>query len=173
MNEDFLIRIDGRMEQGDESDSVQLMTRGSFVRRGGSFFISYKESETTGYEGCTTTVKVAKDESKVSMTRFGPAAGQLVVEKGIRHLCHYDTGYGAGRDPQPPHRRGGRGGVQLHPGRRPEHHPQPQSGEDQRQAHRAADLTALYIVIIKGSAGGRALFFGPILPKGVCKGRSV
>ena len=25
----------------------------------------------------------------------GPAAGQLVVEKGIRHLCHYDTGYGA------------------------------------------------------------------------------
>lgn len=95
MNEDFLIRIDGRMEQGSESDSVQLMTRGSFVRRGGSFFISYKESETTGYEGCTTTVKVAKDESKVSMTRFGPAAGQLVVEKGIRHLCHYDTGYGA------------------------------------------------------------------------------
>ena len=94
MNEDFLIRIDGRMEQGDESDSVQLMTRGSFVRRGGSFFITYKESETTGYEGCTTTVKVAKDESKVSMTRFGPAAGQLVVEKGIRHLCHYDTGYG-------------------------------------------------------------------------------
>lgn len=95
MNEDFLIRIDGRMEQGDESDTVQLMTRGSFVCRGGSFFISYKESETTGYEGCTTTVKVAKDESKVSLTRFGPAAGQLVVEKGTRHLCHYDTGYGA------------------------------------------------------------------------------
>ena len=95
MNEDFLIRIDGRMEQGDESDTVQLMTRGSFVFRGGSFFISYKESQTTGYEGCTTTVKVAKDESKVSLTRFGPAAGQLVVEKGTRHLCHYDTGYGA------------------------------------------------------------------------------
>ena len=75
MNEDFLIRIDGRMEQGDESDN--------------------KESQTTGYEGCTTTVKVAKDESKVSLTRFGPAAGQLVVEKGTRHLCHYDTGYGA------------------------------------------------------------------------------
>ena len=95
MNEDFLIRIDGRMEQGDESDTGQLMTRGSFVCRGGSFFISYKESQTTGYEGCTTTVKVAKDESKVSLTRFGPAAGQLVVEKGTRHLCHYDTGYGA------------------------------------------------------------------------------
>ena len=95
MNEDFLIRIDGRMEQGDESDSVQLMTRGSFVHRGGSFFISYKESETTGYEGCTTTVKVAKDESKVSMTRFGKVPSQLVIEKGTRHLCHYETGYGS------------------------------------------------------------------------------
>ena len=52
MNEDFLIRIDGRMEQAGETDSVELMTRGSFVHRGGSFFITYKESETTGYAGC-------------------------------------------------------------------------------------------------------------------------
>lgn len=95
MNEDYLIQIDGRMEQQGGEDSVQLMTRGSFVQRGGSFFISYRETETTGYEGCTTTVKVAQDASKVSMLRFGPAASQLIIEKGTRHLCHYDTGYGA------------------------------------------------------------------------------
>ena len=95
MNEDFLIRIDGRMEQAGETDSVELMTRGSFVHRGGSFFITYKESETTGYAGCTTTVKVAEDAQKVSMLRFGPAASQLVIEKGTRHLCHYETGYGS------------------------------------------------------------------------------
>ena len=95
MNEDFLIRIDGRMEQAGETDSVELMTRGSFVRRGGSFFITYKESETTGYAGCTTTVKVAENAQKVTMLRFGPAASQLVIEKGTRHLCHYETGYGS------------------------------------------------------------------------------
>ncbi len=95
MNEDFLIRIDGRMEQAGETDSVELMTRGSFVRRGGSFFITYKESETTGYAGCTTTVKVAEDGRKVAMLRFGPAASQLIIEKGTRHLCHYETGYGS------------------------------------------------------------------------------
>ncbi len=95
MNEDFLIRIDGRMEQGGESDQVELMTRGSFVRRGGSFFITYKESEATGYSGCTTTVKVAEDAGKVAMLRFGPAASQLIIEKGTRHLCHYETGYGS------------------------------------------------------------------------------
>lgn len=95
MNEDFLIRIDGRIEQAEGTDSVELMTRGSFVRRGGSFFITYKESETTGYAGCTTTVKVAVDASKVTMLRFGPAASQLIIEKGTRHLCHYETGYGS------------------------------------------------------------------------------
>lgn len=93
--ENCMITIRGTMEQGDDNDTVELMTRGYFTHRDGNYYITYKESETTGYEGCTTTVKVAKDESKVSMTRFGPAAGQLVVEKGIRHLCHYDTGYGA------------------------------------------------------------------------------
>lgn len=95
MNEDFLIRIDGRMEQGDETDQVELMTLGGFVRRGGSFFITYKETETTGYKGCTTTVKASEDGNKVSMLRFGPAASQLVIEKGVRHLCHYETGHGS------------------------------------------------------------------------------
>ena len=95
MNYNCLICIDGTLDQQGEQERIQLKTRGSFLRRGNSFFITYEETEATGYAGCTTTVKVAKDESKVSMTRFGPAAGQLVVEKGIRHLCHYDTGYGA------------------------------------------------------------------------------
>lgn len=95
MNEDYLIQIDGRMEQDGGDDQVQLMTRGSFVKKNGSFFISYKETETTGYAGCTTTVKAAQDESRVAMLRFGPAASQLVIEKGTRHLCHYETGAGA------------------------------------------------------------------------------
>lgn len=94
MNEDYLITIRGTMEQGGERDKVKLMTRGSFVRRNGSFFITYKETETTGYAGCVTTVKV-EDSQKVSMLRFGPAPSQLVIEKGRRHVCHYETGYGS------------------------------------------------------------------------------
>ena len=93
MKEDYLITIHGTMEQDGESDSVKLMTRGSFVKRNGSFFISYKETEATGYAGCVTTVKV-EDSHKVSMLRFGPAPSQLVIEKGRRHVCHYDTGAG-------------------------------------------------------------------------------
>ena len=29
------------------------------------------------------------------MTRFGKNHSQLIIEKGTRHLCHYETGYGA------------------------------------------------------------------------------
>ena len=94
MKEDYLITIQGTMEQNGGSDSVQLMTRGSFVKRGGSFFITYKETQATGYEGCVTTVKV-EGSDKVSMLRFGPAPSQLVIERGKRHVCHYDTGQGS------------------------------------------------------------------------------
>lgn len=94
MKEDYLITIRGTMEQDGGHDKVKLMTRGSFIRRNGSFFITYKETETTGYAGCVTTVKV-EDSQKVSMLRFGPAPSQLIIEKGRRHVCHYETGYGS------------------------------------------------------------------------------
>ena len=95
MDQSYLICIDGAREQDGEKDRIQLKTRGSFVRRGGSFFITYEESETTGYAGCVTTVKVAEDGRRVAMLRYGRAASQLIIEKGVRHVCHYDTGVGA------------------------------------------------------------------------------
>ena len=95
MEENYLITIKGTMEQRGDTDTVELMTRGSLVHKDGAYYIVYKETETTGYEGCTTTVKVAEDARKVSMLRFGKQSSQLIIEKGTRHLCHYETGYGA------------------------------------------------------------------------------
>jgi uncharacterized beta-barrel protein YwiB (DUF1934 family) len=94
MRENYLISIKGTMEQDGETDTVNLLTRGSFVHRNGKFFINYKESEATGYEGNTTTVKV-EDKNKVSMLRHGDAPSQLVIELGRRHVCHYDSAHGS------------------------------------------------------------------------------
>lgn len=94
MKDNYLINIVGTMQQSGEEDCVRLMTRGSFVKRNGHFFITYKETEATGYEGNTTTVKV-EEEQKVSMLRHGPAPSQLVIERGTRHVCHYDSGFGS------------------------------------------------------------------------------
>lgn len=97
MNEEYLIKIRGSMEQDGQAPAapIELMTRGSFVRKGSSYYITYKETEATGYAGCTTTLKIAGDGSRVAMLRFGPAPSQLIIEKGTRHLCHYETGYGS------------------------------------------------------------------------------
>ena len=77
VEENYLITIKGTMEQNGENDTVELMTRGNFVQRGNSYYIVYAETEATGYAGCTKT------------------SSQLIIEKGIRHLCHYETGYGS------------------------------------------------------------------------------
>ena len=44
-------------------------------------------------EGTTTTLKV--QGGKVTMLRFGENNTQLIFEKGQRHLCCYETMYGA------------------------------------------------------------------------------
>ena len=85
-------------EEKEKEEFVELMTRGQFVQKGGSYYITYKETETTGYEGCTTTLKIAADGSRVAMLRFGKGGGagtQLLIEEGKRNLCHYETGYGS------------------------------------------------------------------------------
>ena len=93
MREDYIIKIDGVQLQDGEQNKISLYTKGSFVKKGDNYFISYKETAATGFEGNTTTVKVEKAD-KVSLLRYGNAPSTLVVEKGRRHLCHYDTGYG-------------------------------------------------------------------------------
>lgn len=95
MEEKYLITIKGTMEQNGERESVELMTRGKFAQRNGAYYIVYAETEATGYAGCTTTVKLSADAREVVMTRFGKAPSQLVIEKGVRHICHYETGFGS------------------------------------------------------------------------------
>ena len=101
LKEDYIIRIKSRIEQRldepaaeeEKEEFVELMTRGSFVLKGGSYYVTYRETES-----CTTTLKIAADGSRVAMLRFGKGGGagtQLLIEKGRRNLCHYETGFGS------------------------------------------------------------------------------
>lgn len=96
IREDYLIKVVGSQEGDDgQKDTVSLVTKGEFTHKDHSYYITYKETDTTGYAGCTTTVKAEENGSRVSMLRFGPVPGQLIVEKGVRHICHYETGQGS------------------------------------------------------------------------------
>jgi len=94
LKKDVLISIKGVQVVDGESDSVELFTTGSYYKKGGHYYISYQESEATGFEGTRTTLKV-EDENKVTMLRSGKNPSQLIVEKGRRNQCHYGTDVGS------------------------------------------------------------------------------
>ena len=103
IKEDYIIRIKSYIDQFDsegnvreeDREHIELMTRGSMVKKGESFYISYKETQTIGFEGCTTTIKIAADGSRVALLRFGRANSQLLIERERRNLCHYETEVGS------------------------------------------------------------------------------
>lgn len=92
MKKEVLIKIKGTQIIDDESDSVEIFTVGNFYKRNGNYYISYEESE-EGQNGVRTTLKVENND-KVTMMRSGSNKSQLIIENGIRHLCHYETGFG-------------------------------------------------------------------------------
>lgn len=90
MKENYLITIDGHMEANGEADSVSLTTVGAFYHKGGKYYICYKESEATGYQGSTTTLKAW--DGGVALKRFGRNGNtNLIIEKGAINLCSYQT----------------------------------------------------------------------------------
>ena len=102
MKKDVLITIKGTQRVGGESDVIEMMTTGRFYRKNKLYYISYEETEATGYEGCRTTLKVGPND-KVTMTRFGPSRSQLIVEQGgapsvpVRHRVRRHDHRGDGR----------------------------------------------------------------------------
>ena len=77
--ENYIIRIKSSIDQFDnegvireeDRDHIELMTRGNFTKKNGSYYISYKETQTIGFEGCTTTIKIAEDGSRVALLGSG------------------------------------------------------------------------------------------------------
>lgn len=103
MKDNFIIRIKSCSEQFDhmepvpveEEDRIEIMTYGSFLKKGDTYYITYKETQTIGFEGCTTTIKIASDGSRVAMLRFGPASAQIIIERDRRNICYYETEVGS------------------------------------------------------------------------------
>lgn len=91
---DVMIQIRGVYAQEDDEDSVEFVTDGTYYKDHDRYVIAYEESEMTGMAGSRTKLTVEGDRC-VTMTRSAPAQSQLIIERGVRHQCHYDTGAGA------------------------------------------------------------------------------
>jgi uncharacterized beta-barrel protein YwiB (DUF1934 family) len=94
MKKNVIISLKGSQQgEGNEKEEIELVTEGSYYREGTSHYITYNETEVTGLEGTTTTLKI--EGNKVTMLRYGQNNTQLIFEKGQRHLCCYKTPFGA------------------------------------------------------------------------------
>ena len=94
MKKDVLISIKGVSNIDGDKDVIELQTVGNMFTKDGKHILMYKESEATGFTPNTTTLVEVDGEKCVTMRRRGDNASQLIIEKGKRHLCHYDTGEG-------------------------------------------------------------------------------
>lgn len=93
MKQDVLIQIIGWQTVEGERDITNLTALGSLEKKGQGYVLEYLESDPGGLENThmTMTVESAK---KVTLTRKGEFQTQMVLEKGIRNICHYNTPYG-------------------------------------------------------------------------------
>lgn len=93
LKKNVIISVRGIQNDGKDEDVIELVTQGQYYKRNSKYYVTYKETELTGMEGTTTTLKI--DGEKVTMMRFGGNNTQLIFEKGQKHLCGYETPYGA------------------------------------------------------------------------------
>ncbi len=89
---DILVTIYG-VQNGDKDDAIKLVMPGTYSSENGITYISYKETEETGMLGTTTIIAV--DGRKVSLIRNGTSNSVLILERGKRHDCDYQTPYGS------------------------------------------------------------------------------
>lgn len=88
-----LITVKGTQKNAqNETDTIELITEGEFLKKGEYYYIKYDESELSGLDKTTTTLKVGQDS--VILMRFGDNQSKMVFEKNTRHESNYVTPYG-------------------------------------------------------------------------------
>ncbi len=89
----YIIKINDLHKAGSEKESSELITTGSLRFFGEDYKIRYKETS-EGLDDCFVTLSY-ENGSCVTMTRSGSFTAQMIMEKGKRHTCVYETPMGS------------------------------------------------------------------------------
>ncbi|SHF29163.1 Uncharacterized beta-barrel protein YwiB, DUF1934 family [Caldanaerobius fijiensis DSM 17918] len=92
MNKKAIITIRGIHQVEDNRDTIELVTEGNYYKKGNNYYIHYDESEISGMEGTSTTIKI--EPERVVMLRRGENTARMVFEKGRKHAAEYYTPFG-------------------------------------------------------------------------------
>ncbi len=93
MGKEVLVTVKSTLnhEWGD-TDNMEFITLGSMFFKNNSIYLMYNESEISGMEGTTTTLKA--EPKRVTLNRMGMAELKHVFEEGIHNEANYITPYG-------------------------------------------------------------------------------
>jgi uncharacterized beta-barrel protein YwiB (DUF1934 family) len=77
---------------GSDDDVIEVVTPGSFYKKDNNYYAVYEETEVSGMEGTTTTLKIGVD--KFSLIRMGSTNAKMEFDKRNKSVSMYNTPYG-------------------------------------------------------------------------------
>lgn len=86
----YMISIIGEQRLDDDTDKVEVLTTGNYIMKKDHCYIGYREYDQENPNDCYDNL-IKVEENMVTITRKGPMRSQLMLEKGRRHQCLYQT----------------------------------------------------------------------------------
>lgn len=80
-------------DKSKEKVEIEFFVEGTYVEKNDYIYITYKESELSGMEGTTTTLKISSNS--LSILRFGTYNSKLEFRQNEKTLTNYQTPYGS------------------------------------------------------------------------------
>ncbi len=91
MQDNYIITVTGIQEVDGEKDKIEVITTGEYVSKNGHRYIKYKEYDNDNPNVSIDAVVKVENDNKVSIIRYGERQSRLILEKDVRHQCHYRT----------------------------------------------------------------------------------
>ena len=88
-------RLTGLDSQPDE-EGMEFLTKGRFVKKGDALYLIYEETDLSGQDGWTTSLKIS--DGKVRIKRYGEGAdaqSAIEFEQGKKWGGFYETPFGS------------------------------------------------------------------------------
>ncbi len=94
MIKDVVIKIITEQTVDSDTDQIEFTTDARYGFKDGSYFVSYDESRLLEVDGEVKTTLFVKPDNSIVLQRKGAYNSRMVIEKGIRNNCFYQTPHG-------------------------------------------------------------------------------
>ncbi|MDA8234581.1 MAG: DUF1934 domain-containing protein [Clostridia bacterium] len=93
MKKDVLVTVKGtQVNELGEEDTIELITKGNYFFKNESYYIIYNETEISGMEGTTTSLKA--EPRRITLNRMGSAEQKQVFEVNTLNISNCVTPFG-------------------------------------------------------------------------------